>query len=207
MQASHPQIRALVVVYDLEFTAWEGSMAEKWLRPGQFREVVQIGAVKLDVRTFEETAYFETLVKPRLNPVLSSYLEALTGITNTEVSRRGADFIEAYAGFVNFVQGAPTYAFGHDDLIFAENFRLYGIGEDPPPAPRYINIAPWLRDNGLDPRHAGDVAETAGVAFGGQKHDALYDARSVARGAAALVRRGAANPFLADEIGRLSSAH
>ena len=36
------------IVYDLEFTAWEGSMSHRWLLPGEFKEVVQIGAVKVD---------------------------------------------------------------------------------------------------------------------------------------------------------------
>jgi inhibitor of KinA sporulation pathway (predicted exonuclease) len=185
----------MVVVYDLEFTAWEGSMAERWLRPGQFREVVQIGAVKLDPATLVEVAAFEVLVKPRLNPVLSAYLENLTGIANADMVKRGVDLLEAYGAFVAFADGAATAAFGRDDLVFEENFRLYGINS-PPTAPRYANIAPWLRANGLDPRHAGDVAEEAGVPLAGRKHDARFDARSVAAGLRALVERGATNPFL-----------
>jgi inhibitor of KinA sporulation pathway (predicted exonuclease) len=185
----------MVVVYDLEFTAWDGSMAERWLRPGQFREVVQIGAVKLDAGTLEEIAEFEILVKPRLNPVLSPYFETLTGIANVEVARRGVDFADAYKRFVAFAGTAQTSAFGRDDLVFAESFQLYGIS-NPPPPPAYMNIAPWLRANGLHPRHAGDVAETAGASLAGHKHDALFDARSVALGIRVLVARGAANPFV-----------
>ncbi len=184
----------MVVVYDLEFTAWDGSMAERWLKPGQFREVVQIGAVKLDARTLAEVADFEVLVKPRLNPELSPYFEALTGIANAELVRRGLDLLDAYKRFVTFAGGAPTVAFGRDDMVFAENFKLYGI-RALPPAPSYTNIAPWLRANGLNPRHAGDAAEEAGVRLPGQKHDALYDARSVALAVRTLVARGATNPF------------
>ena len=185
----------MVVVYDLEFTAWDGSMAERWLKPGQFREVVQIGAVKLDAVTLDEVAEFEALVKPRLNPVLSEYFESLTGIANAKLAKRGIDFPDAYNRFVAFADGARTIAFGRDDLIFAENFNLYGV-RDIPSAPPYMNIAPWLRANGLNPRHAGDVAEDAGASLAGQKHDALFDARSVALGVRALVARGAVNPFL-----------
>jgi inhibitor of KinA sporulation pathway (predicted exonuclease) len=191
---SDPQIPAEVVVYDLEFTAWEGSMAERWLRPGQFREVTQIGAVRLDTTTLEERAIFEALVKPRFNPVLSAYFERLTGISNARMQAHGIDFADAYAAFVGFARGARTFAFGRDDLIFTENFRLYGIKS--PPAPACTNIAPWLRAQGLNPRHAGDVAEDAGAAISGHKHDAVFDARSVALGVRTLVARGAANPFL-----------
>jgi inhibitor of KinA sporulation pathway (predicted exonuclease) len=183
-----------VIVFDLEFTAWEGSMAERWLKPGQFREIVQIGAVRLDAHSLAETAHFETLVKPRLNPMLSKYFEGLTGIANAELAARGIDLAQAYAEFLAFAAGNATFAFGRDDLIFLENFKLYGMAclHVPP----YTNLVHWLGANGLRPRHAGDVAEAAGVALEGRKHDALFDARSVAAGIRALVARGAANPFL-----------
>lgn len=169
-------------------------MAERWLKPGQFREIVQIGAVRLDARSLEETAQFDALIKPRLNPVLSEYFEDLTGITNAQLAARGQDLAQAYAEFLAFVAGDPTFAFGRDDLIFQENFRLYGMaGLQAPP---YTNIVPWLEANGLRPRHAGDVAEAAGLALEGHKHEALFDARSVAAGTRALVARGAPNPFL-----------
>ena len=185
-----------VVVFDLEFTAWPGSMQQRWLAPGQFREIVQIGAVKLDASTLAQTDEFEILVKPRLNPVLSHYLEELTGITNAEMMRRGVDLAEGFASFVDFVGSGRSIAFGRDDLVIADNLRLYGLKEAPA-APAYTNVAPWLRANGLDPKHAGDVAAATGANFTGRKHDALEDARSVALGIRTLVARGAKNPLLA----------
>lgn len=198
MPGNNPQVLAEVVVFDLEFTAWEGSMAHRWLAPGQFREIVQIGAVRVDTRTLAESASFMTLVRPRLNSSLSAYFERLTGITNAALSHSGIDLVEAHKRFVVFSGNAPAYAFGRDDQIFEENFRLYGLA-NPFTSQRYRNIAPWLRANGLDPRHAGDVAEAAGAGFAGQKHDALYDARSVAAGIRALMARGAKNPFTDEE--------
>ena len=95
------------IIFDLEFTAWSGSMEHRWMRPGEHREVVQIGAIKLDTATLEEIDSFNVLVKPRLNPVLSPYLEALTGVTNEAVTRSGVDFADAYRAFVAFAAGAP----------------------------------------------------------------------------------------------------
>jgi inhibitor of KinA sporulation pathway (predicted exonuclease) len=186
-----------VVIFDLEFTAWQGSMEHRWLRPGEFREVVQIGAVRLDAVTLEETAAFNVLARPRLNPVLSSYFEELTGVTNRALAEEGVDFAQAYRAFVAFADGTPTFAFGRDDLVLADNLKLYGLG-DVPPLLAYSNIVPWLIEQGIDPRglHACDIARSAGAAFEGRRHDALDDARSVALGVAALVTRGAANPFL-----------
>ena len=77
------------VVFDLEFTAWPGSIQSQWSRPGEFREVVQIGAVRLSPRTLKPVEEFEMLIIPRLNPVLSDFFVQLTGITNEALTRRG----------------------------------------------------------------------------------------------------------------------
>jgi inhibitor of KinA sporulation pathway (predicted exonuclease) len=184
------------IVFDLEFTAWPGSLEKRWLRPGEFREVVQIGAVKLERDNFAQTGQFNVLVKPRLNPVLSPYLERLTGITNAALAREGVDLVDAYRAFVAFADGAPLVAFGRDDLVLLDNLRLYGV-RDMPALPPYANIALWLADHGVDPRglHACDIARAAGGAFEGRQHDALDDARSVAIGIQTLVERGAPWPF------------
>jgi inhibitor of KinA sporulation pathway (predicted exonuclease) len=182
------------IVFDLEFTAWEGSLARGWSEPFQFKEVVQIGAVKLDVRTLKIADEFEMLVRPRINAHLSDYLAALTGIGNDDVAKRGVDFALAYRAFFNFAGGAATWAFGRDDLVFADNLKLYGLSM---PVLSYTNVIPWFAGHGVDlqGKHACDVARAAGAAFEGRAHDALSDARSVAAGLVEVIRRGAASPF------------
>jgi inhibitor of KinA sporulation pathway (predicted exonuclease) len=190
------QIRSpAAVVFDLEFTAWEGSMATNWLRPGEFQEIVQIGAVKVD-ENFTAGETFDVLVRPRLNPVLSPYIEKLTAITNDAMRAKGVDFVEAYRAFLAFGDGLPVVAFGRDDLVFIDNLRLYGIG-DAPPLPPYLNVKTWMEELGLDTRglHACDVAPSAGVPFRGHQHNGLDDALSVAAGIAALIARGARSPL------------
>jgi inhibitor of KinA sporulation pathway (predicted exonuclease) len=185
-----------LVVFDLEFTAWQGSIANRWLRPGEFREVVQIGAVKLDAASFAETAALDILIKPRLNPVLSTYFEELTGVTNERLASDGVDFAEAYRAFVQFADGAPLAAFGRDDLVLIDNLKLYGLKNEPA-LPPYVNVVPWLARAGVDTSglHACDIAEAAGARFEGRRHDALADARSVALGVKTLVARGVSNPI------------
>ena len=171
-------------------------MASRWTRPGEHAEVVQIGAVKLDAESLKITDEFECLVRPRVNPVLSQYLIDLTGITNEMLEERAVDFITAYRGFLDFVGPSPTWAFGRDDLVFADNLKLYAW--DGLPVLPYSNAIPWFAEQGIDlkGKHACDVAEAAGAAFEGRKHDALSDARGVALGIRAVVARGAPNPFL-----------
>ena len=71
-----------VLIYDTEFTAWTGSMARNWRGPGEFKEIVQIGAITLAAQDMNESGSFSVLIKPVKNPVLSSYFEKLTRITN-----------------------------------------------------------------------------------------------------------------------------
>jgi inhibitor of KinA sporulation pathway (predicted exonuclease) len=187
------------VIFDLEFTAWAGSMARRWLGPGEFKEVVQFGAVKIDSASLAVKDELEILVRPRLNPVLSDYLVALTGITNDAIAARGVDFAEGYARFYAFCADAPSFAFGRDDLVLRDNLRLYGL-RDAPPLPPYTNVIEWLSEHGVDASglHACDVAGICGASFAGRKHDALEDARSVALGMKTLISRGARNPFPRD---------
>jgi inhibitor of KinA sporulation pathway (predicted exonuclease) len=185
-------------VFDLEFTSWQGALKGRWLAPGQFKEVVQIGAVRLDASNLAELAACNLLVRPRLNPELSDYLVELTGISNARIAQDGVDFARAYQAFLEFCADSIACAFGRDDLVLAENLALYGLSAQPT-LRRYFNIAEWLRANGIETkgRHACDVGPLCGAQFVGQRHDALDDARSVAAGIRALVHGGAENPFLA----------
>ena len=110
------------------------------------------------------------------------------------------DFITAYGAFLDFVGGNRIWAFGRDDLILAGNLKLYAWSTLP--LPPYSNALPWFAEQGVDlkGKHACDVAQAAGVAFIGHKHDALADAHGVAAGFKALIARGAPNPFLGPAV-------
>jgi inhibitor of KinA sporulation pathway (predicted exonuclease) len=184
------------VVYDLEFTAWSTSLSRHWMDPGEFREIVQIGAVKVD-QDFTPVEMLNVLVRPRFNPVLSDYLVNLTGVTNEALAARGVDFVQAWDTFTAFSGALPIISFGRDDAVITDNLRLYGM-TGAPPMPRFLDLRGWLSENGMDltGMHACDVGPRAGVRFDGHTHDGLCDALSVAAGIKALVARGAKPPKL-----------
>ena len=190
-----PMISALVI-FDLEFTAWSDSMAGHWLAPGQFKEVVQIGAVRLDIERLAVTASFDCLVRPRINPALSEYLENLTGIGNARLAKEGVDFETAYRRFVEFAEGNVIASFGHDEWVLEENIRLHGL-KSAPALPRFLELREWFDRQGFNPKglHSCDIGPLLGVPFEGQKHDALCDARSIAAGMSVLLKRGAKLSF------------
>lgn len=181
-----------ITVFDLEYTAWECSMARRWLMPGQFREVVQIGAVKLDGESLARLDELDLLVTPRINRDLSAYFTSLTGIGNADLAARGMDFARAYDRFLDFADGGAIAAFGRDDEVLIDNLRLYGIG-DARPLPPFQDLRRWFAACGVDPRglHSCDIGPLLGVPFQGQAHNALDDARSIAAGMEVMASRGA----------------
>ena len=174
-----------IVVFDLEWTAWEGSKARGWGGPGEEMEIIQFGAVKLKgTRALAETGAFEAVARPCINPHLSDYITGLTGITQARVERDGIAFADALAAFAGFV-GADTDAmlsFGMDPDVLAANCRLNRVAM--PFAPDlFHNVAPALGaalDAAAGSFSSSDLPRLAGFAAPGAAHDAINDARAIA---------------------------
>ena len=188
-----------VVVYDLEYTTWEGARARRWMAPGEFREVVEIAAVSLDAgRGFAETGIMTLLVKPRLNPQLSDYFVELTGIGQAELDEKGVSYQQARTQFASFVSqavsapGRRVWSYGEDNEILSENDRLWNL----PPvvaAGHFADIRSALaKEGGFDPRlvDSSSLPQTLGLSVSGRAHRALDDARSVVAAVRALNARG-----------------
>jgi len=184
------------VIFDLELTAWEGSLARNWSGPGEFREIVQIGAVRLSGAALSERLSFNLLVKPDRNPILSEYFTELTGITNEALAASGVPFASAYEAFCEFSEGARAWAYGADTQIVNENIALHGLAGQVPLF-EGETIAPWFAAQGVDigTVNSGRLAAEVGGTSAGAEHNALADARSIAEAARVLIAQGASNPF------------
>lgn len=175
-----------IVVFDTEFTTWEGAWQRGWSAPGEYREIVQIGAVKLEAdAAMAEIATLELLVRPRLNPVLSDYFVKLTGITQAEVDRRAIGFAEALATFAAFVgeSTVAAYCFGSDADVLAENCRFNNLAF-PFAGSLFQDAGPRICTHiGREWRtfYSSDLPEIMGFPRPGQAHHGLGDARCVAQ--------------------------
>jgi DNA polymerase III epsilon subunit-like protein len=179
-----------IIVLDTEFTTWDGAHEANWAEPWQHRELVQIAAVKLALPGFEETACFETLVRPKVNPELSDCFVRLTGIGREDVAGRGLDFTEAQADFLDFCGSAPLLCYGRDQEAFAETARVQGaelLFLEP-----FINAHPLIRDAGVDTagHTSGTIHRALGLSMDGHVHNALFDARSLAAALRELAAQG-----------------
>ena len=176
------------VVFDLEWTSWEGAAERNWAGPGEFREVVQIGAVSLAVGSLEETGTFEILIRPVLNPILSGYFAALTGIKQADVDGHGRPFAEAMTAFAAFC-GDPAGVFfnGSDNHVLHANCGLHRMPCAIPDR-AFINLRPLI-SAGLaipEPFVSADLPRLLGHSSVGRAHQGLADARAVALALRAL---------------------
>jgi DNA polymerase III epsilon subunit-like protein len=189
------------VVFDLEFTSWPGALEQDWGEPGQLREIVQIGALRLreDCSVVEE---YEALVRPLVNPRLSAYFTELTGIDQEAVDREGGSPAEVLGDFLGFCRGQSVLSYGNDMVVLGENVGwARARGEKVKNgylAANFLNIRPWL--NSVAP-----VTATSNVGrlwqvldlpkpAAGKEHSALFDCYSFATALEYLRNTGAALP-------------
>ncbi|MAH84204.1 MAG: hypothetical protein CBB68_07645 [Rhodospirillaceae bacterium TMED8] len=181
-----------VVVYDSEWTAWEGSWQNGWSTPGQEVELVQIGMAKLRGDTFLEVDQIELLLKPIINPHLSDYFINLTGITQANLDAHGIEFVEAIEIVAQFLgkNVSAIYSFGDDGKILFENCNLQGINA-PFSRELFVNVVPDVSKFLGIPRKnlvSSNLPRLMGFEPPGDAHTALADARCVGK-ALEIMRR------------------
>ncbi|MFF0729139.1 exonuclease domain-containing protein [Streptomyces sp. NPDC004134] len=190
-----------IIVFDLEFTTWPGAPERDWSAPGELREIVQIGALRLDA-DFAVTDEFEILVRPVVNPRLSPYFSELTGIDQETLDREGRDPAAALGDFLGFCAGRSVLSYGNDMIVLGENVGwARARGEQVAHgflANGFHNVRPWL--NTLAPQTAsvnsGRLWQALGLSSpaAGAEHSALFDCHSIAAALRHLRAGGAALP-------------
>lgn len=115
------------VLFDFEYTAWEKSQERGWSDPGEHREIIQIGAIRVSGPDLSETDSFLEYVKPVKNPRLSEFIIQLTGITQADIESRGLLFPDALKKFERFIGNTPAYCWGRDTEVLRENYELARI--------------------------------------------------------------------------------
>lgn len=115
-----------IILYDTEFTAWEGSLQRNWSNPDEHREIIQLSALKVRisdrVQVEEQISLF---VKPSINQQLSNYIQELTGIEQDQVDQ-GVSASELFKKLQDFSNSGsiPMYSWGDDLHILEETASL-----------------------------------------------------------------------------------
>ena len=184
-----------MVVFDIECTTWEGAAARNWSGSGECRELVQIGAVLLRTRNFKELGVFQTLVKPKLNPILSDHFINLTHITQAEVNERGLVFPLVLEDFYRWCGNAELYCFDKigisrlfDRDVLIENCEMWGV-EFPFEMEQFHNINEIFFSHGYVVEQSGAAPKAFGLEIPARPHNALNDVRGLTLALRALKAR------------------
>jgi inhibitor of KinA sporulation pathway (predicted exonuclease) len=172
------------ILFDTEYTAWEGSRESDWKKPGQYKEIIQIGALKVEGATLAEKGEFSIFVKPVKNPELSDFITNLTGITQEVVDSKGVSLENALLNFSKFVGDLEMYSYGIDAQVIKENCDLLGI-DFPLKMESCHNLRPMMYPElaarnipGYESYTSGTLLEAFGKE-GGRAHDAVNDMRNL----------------------------
>ena len=186
-----------LTVFDLEFTTWEGAAARRWSGPGEYFEVVQIGAIVLELESnLPEIAAFEVLTRPVFNPTLSDYFTELTGISNTDLEVGALSFADGFGQFVQFCAGANRIVCnGWDDRMLRDNCDWRGVVW-PFVAGSFGNLRPMFENRVGKLNNAAwssNMPVSLGLPAPGGAHTGLGDVRAIAIALRAMLRESLAD--------------
>lgn len=166
------------IVFDLEATCWDGAPDH------MVQEIIEIGALKLN-RFGEEEGRFSMLIRPILNPVLSTYCKNLTTIDQIEINRANT-FPVVIDAFLDWVEADDDeYVLcswgGKDKLLLLQDCQLHHYEDDWVEdhlnvRKQYHELKKLRRRRSL--KHS---IEVEGFEFTGQQHRALADAENLAK--------------------------
>ena len=99
------------IIFDTEYTAWEGSQKRGWSGENEYMELVQIGALKVvkTPKTIKIVKKLNIYIKPKKNPELSEYF---TNFCKTK----------------NNVK-LPMFSYGNDYDVIKYNLKLNSINK------------------------------------------------------------------------------
>ena len=122
----------IFILFDTEFTAWNGSQLRNWSLYWEHKELISISALKIKQtkNKLEIIDKFTCYIQPRINKQLSNYIIDLTGITQQKIDIQGVDFKIAIKKFYKFSENLQLYSYGNDYKIIQENLDLYKIPPD-----------------------------------------------------------------------------
>jgi len=128
---------------------------------------------------------FNQYVRPSQRPLLSNYIKNLTGVTQEVIDTQGINLQDAIGLFRAFVPKHSLLCSNGDDWIYLDlNCKLASI-ENPFDKTSFCDVRPFLAEQLQLEQHSEQLhSHRLGFTeskFNNNPHDALSDARSVAK--------------------------
>src|SRR3989344_300182 len=171
------------VLFDLEYAAWEDSQERNWSGPNEYREIIQIGAIRVSSDLVEQNSFL-AYVRPVKNPKLSDFIIGLTGISQDDIEQKGIAYPDAFQEFTRFVGDIHAYCWGKDIEVIKENNMLTGVSATLSPD-QYENLRPMMAadfseiDVDVAKYSSGTLISAFGADSGRRAHDAVNDMRNL----------------------------
>ncbi|BBP43077.1 3'-5' exonuclease [Thiosulfativibrio zosterae] len=169
-----------IIIYDTEFTAWEGSFQRNWELDWESRELIQFAGIKIDVshRSIEHLDIFSQFIQPQKNPTLSKYIQNLTGIKQTQVDMglHPSQFFKEVRDFCN--NGTiPIVSWGNDLPTLLETAQINELNID---WLKSHNLIPLFDEFGIDTQiNSGQLYQRFNLCLELQEHNAMDDTLSL----------------------------
>lgn len=182
-----------IIIFDTEYTTWEGAQERKWSGLGEYRELVQLSAVRVSLPEKKVITSFSVYIRPVRNPKLSEYFSTLTGIDQNTVDTKGKSCQEAIAAFLDWVGETTCFSYAGlhktmaDGVILAENISLHQLPIVLPKA-QFKNIRSIFVAAGVptDSYNSGKLYQYFNLPLDGHEHNAMHDVDSLTQSLFAL---------------------
>ena len=170
------------LIVDLEATCSNNGAV-----PRDEMEIIEIGAVMQDSRTFEVESEFQTFVRPARHPELTEFCTALTGIvqTNVAVAPSFEQALDAMKDWMSDFNDALFCSWGdYDRKQLLQDCEFHQIAY--PFHSGHLNLKAEFGST-VGRRKLGivEALRHLGMDFEGSHHRGLDDARNIAR----IIRR------------------
>ena len=169
-----------LIVVDLEATCSDDGAV-----PRDQMEIIEIGAVMVEMDGLNAADTFQTFVLPVRHQDLTPFCTELTGITQEMVEDGGAAFPDAMAALKDWMRlGERQAVFGswgdYDRKQFNQDCRFHRI---PYPMPRHINLKETFSTRQDLRKRLGmaGALKRCGLPLDGNHHRALDDAQNIAK--------------------------
>lgn len=172
-----------IVIFDAEYTSWENCQKLGWDKDkNQYKEVIQISGLKIDVESQEIIDQINIFIKPTINPELSEYIQKLTNITQSDINEKAELFDNSITKFITWKGSDTAFSYGNDISVIINNSKLINSNiHSLINLNEFKDIRKIFSDHGIPVKKysSGELYNHFNLNLSGHTHDALFDSISL----------------------------
>jgi len=183
------------VVFDMEWTAWEGCLERSWNGQGEYPEIFNIGAILIQGHELLIAKSNSDIVNLEIVKKLPPFTEKLTGYTQTDIDKEGIPLQDALDNLVQMGPELMYYFWGSDHYLADLDVLKRNLDRKRISWPFFLgqvrDIRPLFISHGV-PAHkysSSTIPEYFGLPKRKQSHRGEDDALSIVTALKALLKK------------------